>query len=79
MKRKEAIHNFFKAYKELKKYKDLRLHTRTANGETLIEIDRYSGNTKVEKVLRILQDNEAEAWEQAADNVNNMLQQIKEA
>lgn len=79
MKRKEAIHNFFKAYKELKKYKDIRLHTRTAKGETLIEIDRYRGDIKAEKILRITQDNETEAWEQAADNINNMLQQIKEA
>lgn len=79
MRRKAAIHNFFKAYRELKKYKDLRLHTRTAKGETMIEIGRYSGNVRRERILKVSQDNETEAYEQATDNINNMLKQIKEA
>lgn len=73
------IHNFFEAYSELKKYKSVRLHTHTEKGETLIEIDRYNGNTKVERILKVSQQDEIEAWQQATENIENMLQQIKEA
>lgn len=79
MRRETAIHNFYKAYGELKKCKNVRLHIRTAfEQETLIEIDRYSGDERKERILRVEQE-ETEAYERATEEIKNMLQQIKEA
>lgn len=82
MRRETAIDNFFRAYKELKKYKEVRLHTcvtiHTAlKYETLIEIDRYAGGERKERILKVTQEDEIEAYEQATDYINEMLRQIK--
>lgn len=78
-RRKEAIYNFYAAYEELKRYDALRMHSRTALGEdTVIEIYRYYGDSKGERILRVTQEDEVAAYEQAADQVKNMLEQIRE-
>lgn len=77
-RRTAAIHNFYKVYRELKQYESLRLHTRTElGGELLIEITRYSGGRSSDRILRVSQKDEAEAYEQATEQLEDMLEQIK--
>ncbi len=77
-RRTAAIHNFYKEYRELQKYVNLRMHSHTElGGETLIEIYRYRGEVKGDRVLKVTQDEEAAAYEQATDQVRNMLEQLK--
>lgn len=78
-RRTAAIHKFYRVYRELQKYDTLRLHTHESiYDDTLIEAYRYHGEKKGEKVLRVTQENTADAYEQAADQVENMLEQIKQ-
>lgn len=77
-RRAAAIHKFYDLYSELKKYDTLRMHSHTALGEdTVITIDRYYGAGKSERILRVSQEDEAVAYEQAADQLKNMLEQRK--
>lgn len=77
-RRTAAIYNFYDVYRELQKYDSLRMHLHTVlGGETLIEIYRYRGEIKEGRILRVTQDDEVEAYEKAADEVKNMLEQIK--
>lgn len=77
-RRTAAIYNFYDVYRELQKYDSLRMHLHTElGGETLIEIYRYQGEVKGSRILRVTQDDEVEAYEQAADEVKNMLEKIK--
>lgn len=78
-RRTAAIHKFYKVYRELQKYDKLRLHThKSIYDDTLIEAYRYHGEQKGERVLRVTQENTADAYEKAADQVDNMLEQIKQ-
>lgn len=78
-RRTAAIHKFYKVYRELQKYDNLRLHTHESiYDDTLIEAYRYNGEQKGKRVLRVTQENTADAYEQAADQVENILEQIKQ-
>lgn len=74
-----AIHKFYKVYRELQKYDNVRLHTHeSVYDDALIEAYRYNGENRGARVLRVTQKNTADAYEQAADQVENMLEQIRE-
>lgn len=76
-RRNAALDKFYKVYRELQKYDNLRLHTRESVYEdTLIEIYRYNGDKRGERVLRVTQEDTAAAYEQAAEQAENMLLQI---
>ena len=78
-KRTAAIHDFYKVYRELQKYDNLRLHTRESiYDEALIEVYRYHGEKKDERVIRITQEDAATTYIQATDQVRSLLQQAKE-
>ena len=73
-RRAAAIQKFYEVYRELQKYDSLRLRTRMElGGEALIEITRYSGENPGDRILRITQEDEAIAYEQATDQLINML------
>lgn len=77
-RRTAAIHRFYTLYRELQKYDNLRLHTHSSiYDDTLIEAYRYRGEKKDERVLRVTQENEADAYEQAADQVKSLLERAK--
>lgn len=77
-RRTAAIHKFYKAYRELQKYDNLRLHTHESiYDDTLIEAYRYHGEKKGECVLRVTRENDADAYEQAADQVKSLLERAK--
>lgn len=78
-RRTAAIHKFYKVYRELQKYDTLRLHTHESIYEdALIEVYRYHGENKEARVLKVTQKNTADAYEQAAEQVENILEQIKQ-
>ncbi len=80
-RRATALHSFYEAYRELQRYDNLRLHTHASiypKDDALIEIYRYQGDRKGERVLKVTQEDEVDAYEQAADQVRSMLQQIKQ-
>lgn len=80
-RRIEAICNFYQVYRELQWYENLRMHTHTSiyeRDDTLIEIYRYYGERKGERILRVTQEDEVEAYEQARDQVESLLQSIKQ-
>lgn len=80
-RRKIALNNFYETYRELQRYDNLRLHTHASvypKDDALIEIYRYQGDRKGERVLKVTQEDEVDAYEQAADQVRSMLQQIKQ-
>lgn len=73
-----AIHDFYVVYRELQKYDSLRMRSREAIGEdTLIEVDRYHGERKGERVLKVEQEHTADAYKQAAEQLKEMLEKIK--
>lgn len=75
-RRTAAIHKCYKAYRELQKYDTLRLHTReNVYDDVLIEVYRYSGGKKCERVFKVTQENAADAYEQAAEQLKHMLEQ----
>ena len=77
-RRKKAIHSFFKAYRELQKCESVRLRAKTKlGGETLIEITKYCGCDKGIQILRIHQDNEAIAYEQATRQLERLAVETK--
>lgn len=79
-KYKQAIHEFYTAYEELKQYGDYRLHTHSSiyqKDDALIEIYAYSGREQKNRVLRVTQEDETDAYMQAADQIRSMLQSLK--
>ena len=76
-RRRKAIEGYYKAYREYKKLDTVREHMRVEmSGDTLIEIHRYYGERKGERVLRVTQE---EAEEQAADQLENMIKSRRES
>lgn len=79
-RRTAALHSFYEAYRELQQYDNLRLHTHSSiyeKDDTLIEIYRYQGEKKGERILKVTQEDEADAYEQAADQVKGLLERAK--
>lgn len=77
-RRAAAIHKFYEVYRELQKYDNLRMHmNESIYDDTLIEVYRYHGSSKGERVLKVTQESTAEAYEQAAEQLKDMLRQIK--
>lgn len=79
-RRTAALHNFYTLYRELQQYDNLRLHTHSSiyeKNDTLIEIYRYQGEKKGERILKVTQEDEADAYEQAADQVKGLLERAK--
>lgn len=79
-RRTAALHSFYEAYRELQQYDNLRLHTHNSiyeKDDALIEIYRYQGEKKGERILKVTQEDEADAYEQAADQVKGLLEQAK--
>lgn len=75
-RRTAAVYKFYDLCSQLKRYDSIRLHTHTElGGETLIEIDRYYGDRKGERILRVTQEDEVAAYEQAADQLKQILEQ----
>lgn len=75
-RRTAALHSFYEAYRELQQYDNLRLHTHSSiyeKDDALIEIYRYQGEKKGERILKVTQEDEADAYEQAADQVKGLL------
>ena len=79
-RRTAALHNFYTLYRELQQYDSLRLHTHSSiyeKDDALIEIYRYQGEKKGERILKVTHEDEADAYEQAADQVKGLLEQAK--
>lgn len=79
-RRTAALHSFYEAYRELQQYDNLRLHTHSSiyeKDDALIKIYRYQGEKKGERILKVTQEDEADAYEQAADQVKGLLEQAK--
>jgi hypothetical protein len=79
-RRTAALHSFYEAYRELQQYDNLRLHTHSSiyeKDDALIEIYRYQGEKKGERILKVTQEDEADAYEQAADQVKGLLERAK--
>lgn len=87
-RRRKAIEGHYKAYREYKKLDTVREHMRVEmSGDTLIEIHRYYGERKGERVLRVTREEEegaevsaeVAAYEQAADQLENMIKSRRES
>ena len=79
-RRTAALHSFYEAYRELQQYDNLRLHTHSRiyeKDDALIEIYRYQGEKKGERILKVTQEDEADAYERAADQVKGLLERAK--
>lgn len=79
-RRTTAMRSFYTLYRELQKYDNLRLHTNSSiyeKDDALIEIYRYQGEKKGERILKVTQEDEADAYEQAADQVKGLLERAK--
>lgn len=77
---KQAIHEFYAAYEELKQYGTYRMHTHSSiypKDDALIEIFAYNGNEKQERVLKVTQEDEVEAYNQATDQLYSMLDALR--
>ena len=60
-RRTAALHSFYEAYRELQQYDNLRLHTHSSiyeKDDALIEIYRYQGEKKGERILKVTQEDE---------------------
>ena len=78
-RRTAAINKFYDAYRELQKYDTLRLYTHESiYDDAVVEVYRYQGGKKGDRVLRVARADVAEAYELAADQVENMLKQIRQ-
>ena len=87
-RRSKAIRDFYRVYKEYGQLDNVRYHMRVEmSGDTLIEIHRYYGERKGERVLRVTQEEaegaevsaEVAAYEQAADQLENMIKSRRES
>lgn len=86
-RRSKAIKEYYSRYREYQKLDNVREHMRVEmSGDTLIEIHRYYGDRKGERVLRVTQEEvegaevtaEVAAYEQAADQLVSMIQSRRE-
>lgn len=86
-RRSKAIKDFYGAYREYGKLDTVRYHMRVEmSGDALIEIHRYYGDRKGERVLRVTQEEaegaevsaEVAAYEQATDQLINMIKGRRE-
>lgn len=82
-RRRAAIAAYYKAYREYKKLDTVREHMRVEmSGDTLIEIHRYYGDRKGERILRVTMEEEegaevsaeVEAYERAAAQLLSMIE-----
>ena len=87
-RRSKAIKDFYRVYKEYGQLDNVRYHTRVEmSGDALIEIHRYYGDRKGERVLRVTQEEaegaevsaEVAAYEQATDQLINMIKTRRES
>lgn len=87
-RRRKAIKEYYSRYREYQKLDNVREHMRVEmSGDTLIEIHRYYGDRKGERVLRVTQEEvegaevtaEVAAYEQAADQLVSMIQSRRES
>lgn len=87
-RRRKAINEYYSKYREYQKLDNVREHMRVEiSGDTLIEIHRYYGERKGERVLRVTQEEaeeaevtaEVAAYEQAADQLDSMIKSRRES
>lgn len=87
-RRRKAINEYYSKYREYQKLDNVREHMRVEmSGDTLIEIHRYYGDRKGERVLRVTQEEvegaevtaEVAAYERAADQLVSMIQSRRES
>ncbi len=87
-RRNKAIRDFYRAYKEYGQLDNVRYHTRVEmSGDALIEIHRYYGERKGDRVLRVTHEEtegaevsaEVAAYEQATDQLLNMIKARRES
>lgn len=87
-RRSKAIRDFYRVYKEYGQLDNVRYHTRVEmSGDALIEIHRYYGDRKGERILRVTQEEaegaevsaEVAAYEQATDQLLNMIKGRRES
>ncbi len=87
-RRSKAIEAYYKAYREYKQLDTVREHMRVEmSGDALIEIHRYYGDRKGERVLRVTQEEtegaevsaEVAAYEQATDQLISMIKGRRES
>lgn len=82
-RRSKAIEAYYKVYREYQKLDTVREHMRVEmSGDTLIEIHRYYGDRKGERILRVTMEEEdgaevsaeVEAYERAANQLLSMIE-----
>lgn len=82
-RRRKAIYAYYDTYREYKQLDNVREHIRVEmSGDTLIEIHRFYGERKGERILRVTQEEgeyedvsaEVRAYEQATDQLKTMIQ-----
>ena len=79
-RRTAAMRCFYALYRELQKYDNLRLHTHSSiyeKDDVLIKVYRYQGEKKGKCVLKVTQEDETDAYEQAADQVRSLLERAR--
>lgn len=81
-RRRKAINEYYKAYKAYKELDTVLAHTRVEmSGDTHIEIYRYQGPGKGERILRVAQKEEENAevpaevlaYERAAEQLKHLI------
>lgn len=76
-RRRKAINEYYSKYREYQKLDNVREHMRVEiSGDTLIEIHRYYGDRKGERVLRVTQE-EVEGAEVTAEVAAYSKQEIE--
>ncbi len=87
-RRSKAIAAYYEAYREYKKLDTVREHMRVEmSGDALIEIHRYYGDRKGERILRVTHEEvegaevstEVAAYEQATDQLLYMIKTRRES
>lgn len=87
-RRSKVIRDFYRVYKEYGQLDNVRYHMRVEmSGDALIEIHRYYGDRKGERILRVTHEEvegaevsaEVAAYEQAADQLINMIKARRES
>lgn len=87
-RRSKAIRDFYRVYKEYGQLDNVRYHMRVEmSGDALIEIHRYYGERKGERILRVTHEEvegaevsaEVAAYEQATDQLLNMIKTRRES
>ena len=87
-RRSKVIRDFYRVYKEYGQLDNVRYHMRVEmSGDALIEIHRYYGDRKGERILRVTHEEvegaevsaEVAAYEQAADQLIYMIKARRES